>query len=178
MVCELVRVALTKHKSPVSRIIAICLRKLRESMPGLRIVVSFADSFRGHHGGIYQAGNWIYSGDSFDTYIEVNGKTEHRRTLGHMYGTSSIKTIREKIDKNAKAVRTMAKHKYVMPLDDEMRKKIEPLRKPYPKRVRSVDSDTSAIHAEMGGANPTRTLSISSPASSGQHPDTPSNPSQ
>jgi hypothetical protein len=27
-------------------------------------------------------------------------------------------------------------------------------------RVRSVDSDTSAIHAEMGGANPTRTLSI------------------
>jgi hypothetical protein len=45
-------------------------------------------------------------------------------------------------------------------------------------RVRSVDSDTSATHAEKGGANPTRTLSISSPASSGQHPDMPSDPSQ
>lgn len=47
-----------------------------------------------------------------------------------------------------------------MPLDEAMKKQIEPLRKPYPKRVRSVDSDTSAIHAEIGGANPTRTLSI------------------
>jgi hypothetical protein len=50
------------------------------------------------------------------------------------------------------------KLKYVMPLDEDMKRTVEPLRKPYPKRVRSVDSDTSTIHAEEGGANPTRTL--------------------
>ena len=50
------------------------------------------------------------------------------------------------------------KHKYLMPLDDEMRKQIEPLRKPYPKRVRSVDSDTATVQVAEGGANPTRTL--------------------
>jgi hypothetical protein len=45
-----------------------------------------------------------------------------------------------------------------MPLDDEMRKQIEPLQKPYPKRARSIDSDATAIQAVEGGATPTRTL--------------------
>lgn len=167
-VCELVRVALTKHKTQVSRIVSICLRKLRESMPGLRVVVSFADTSQGHHGGIYQAGNWVFAGDSFDTYLKVNGVVQHRRTLGHMYGTSSLETIQRTIDKNAQKVKTLAKHKYLMPLDDQMRKQIEPLRKPYPKRVRSVDSDTSGDQPEVGGANPTRTLSDSQQTSEDQ----------
>lgn len=160
-VCELVRVALAKHKTPVSRVIAICLRKLRESMLGLRLVVSFADTSQGHHGGIYQAGNWLFVGNSFDTYLKVNGVIHHRRTLGHMYGTSSLASIKKTIDSNAKQVKTLAKHKYLMPLDEAMRTQIEPLRKPYPKRVRSVDSDTSGDQPEVGGANPTRTLSDS-----------------
>jgi hypothetical protein len=28
----------------------------------IRLIVSFADPSQGHHGGIYQAGNWVYSG--------------------------------------------------------------------------------------------------------------------
>jgi len=58
-VCELVRVALHKHQSPVSRIGAIAMKLLRKASPGLRLVVSYADSEEGHHGGIYQAMNWI-----------------------------------------------------------------------------------------------------------------------
>jgi hypothetical protein len=172
-VCELVRVALAKHQTQVSRIVSICLRKLRESMPGLRVVVSFADTSQGHHGGIYQAGNWVLTGSMEYHAYEVNGETVHPRVCHLRYGKGgqSIPWLRANIDPQAKRVRNGIKHKYVMPLDDEMRKQIEPLRKPYPKRVRSVDSDTSATHAEKGGANPTRTLSISSPASSGQHPD-------
>jgi len=158
-ICELVRVALTNHKSQTSRVVAIAIRILKESMPGLRVIVSFADSSQGHHGGIYQAGGWAFCGSSSDTYICVNGIIEHRRTLGHQYGTSSLDEIRKRIDPQARKVNSGLKHKYVYPLDSAMRAQIEPLRKPYPKRVRSVDSDTSANHAEEGGANPTRTLS-------------------
>ena len=54
-VCELVRIALKKHQSPVSRMISIAFKFLRKNAPLLRVVVSFADPNEGHHGGIYQA---------------------------------------------------------------------------------------------------------------------------
>ena len=160
-VCELVRVALTKHQTPVSRIIAITLRTLKHSMPGLRVVVSFADTSQGHHGGIYQAGNWILTGSTEYHAYEVRGELVHPRVCHLRYGKGgqSIPWLKANVDPNAKRVRNGIKHKYVMPLDDAMRKQIEPLKKPYPKRVRSVDSDTPADQAGKGGANPTRTLS-------------------
>ena len=177
-VAELVRVALKPgHVHETTKCVALAIRLLRKQAPMLRLVVSYADPEQGHHGGIYQGGNWIYSGQTVPTeWFEITATGE--RIHSHVYRRGQ--RGRATKDKAAGIIRSVSlvKHKYLMPLDDEMRKKIEPLRKPYPKRVRSVDSDTSAIHAEMGGANPTRTLSIFSPASSGQHPDTPSNPSQ
>src|SRR5690606_854940 len=56
---ELCRVALGKHITPVSRIVAISLKMLKRQCPGLRLVVSYADVDQNHHGGIYAAGNWI-----------------------------------------------------------------------------------------------------------------------
>jgi len=53
--CELVRISLRNHQTPVSRLIAISLRVLKKEFPGLRLVVSFADPEQGHHGGVYQA---------------------------------------------------------------------------------------------------------------------------
>jgi hypothetical protein len=162
-VCELVRVALAKHKTPVSRIIAICLRKLRKAMPGLRLVVSFADTSQGHHGGIYQAGNWLLVGSTEYHAYKLKGEVVHPRACHHRYGKGgqSIAWLRENIDPSAQRILNGIKHKYLMPLDETMRRQIEPLRKPYPKRVRSVDSDTSGDQPEVGGANPTRTLSDS-----------------
>jgi hypothetical protein len=55
-VCELVRVALDKHQSQVSRIIRLALVFLKKRCPKIKVVVSFADMNQGHHGGIYQAG--------------------------------------------------------------------------------------------------------------------------
>ena len=60
--CELVRVALTSHKTEVSRIVAITLKLLKAKFSGLRLVVSFADPAQGHHGGIYQAGGVVVYG--------------------------------------------------------------------------------------------------------------------
>ena len=159
-VCELVRVAMRNHATPVSRVLSIACKILKRSMPKLRLIVSFADTNQGHHGGIYQAGGWVYAGESFGRAIMTFGKAEHPRTLGLRYGKGgqSIPWLRANVDPNAKQIELPAKYRYLMPLDDEMRKRIEPLRKPYPKRVRSEGSGTSGNQPEGGGANPTRTL--------------------
>ena len=152
--CELVRIALRDHTTPVSKIMALAIKMLSKQSPGIRLIVSYADTGQGHHGGIYQATNWIYEGYfGGESSVIINGKLMHRRQAYSLYGTTR--------PPGSTNVPASGKHKYLMPLDNEMRKQIEPLRKPYPKRVRSVDSDTSGDQPEEGGANPTRTLSDS-----------------
>ena len=152
--CELTRFALNTHTTPVSRIIRIAIKMLKTTCPKLRLIVSYADDGQGHHGGIYQAGNWVFVGihSGERNVILRSGKRVHPRQAYSLYGTTR--------PDGSHTVVASSKHKYLMPLDDEMRNCIEPLRKPYPKRVRSVDSDTSGDQPEMGGATPTRTLSI------------------
>jgi hypothetical protein len=153
--CELTRVALNSHVTPVTRIISIAMNLLKTKCPGLRLVVSYADREQGHHGGIYQGGNWIYTGTTKGgtSQIEIDKVRHHKKTIRSKYGHNNPALI-----PGAKWVQPLEKHKYIMPLDDEMRKQIELLRKPYPKRVRSVDSDTATVQVAEGGANPTRTL--------------------
>jgi hypothetical protein len=53
------------------------------------------------------------------------------------------------------------KHRYVYILDKKdatLRERIEAMRRPYPKRATSVDSDAPAHHAGEGGAIPTVAL--------------------
>lgn len=128
--CELVRIALSPHhKTPVSRIVAISFKLLKQVSPGIKLIVSFADTAQNHHGGIYQAGNWIYAGVSTaaDEYI-VNGKRMHGRSMRQKYGTHVGKDY-------IKIVKGSVKHRYLMPLSDLVRKDILKLSKPYPKRV-------------------------------------------
>jgi hypothetical protein len=147
--CELVRIALTKHITPVSKIAAIAMRFLKANSPGLRLIISYADPLQGHHGGIYQAGNWIYCGTSqAQQEVMHNGKIMHKRTANSLFGT--IKGMQKSP--------IMWKHKYLMPLDNEMRKRIFPLSKPYPKRASSETIDTPGIHPGKGGETPTDAL--------------------
>ena len=151
-VCELVRVALTKHDATASRIVAISLRMLRKSMPGLRVVVSFADTEQGHHGGIYQAGGWVFVGSKEYHAYRVKGEVLHPRVCHHRFGIGgqSVAWLKRNVDPKAERIPNGIKHKYVMPLDAEMRAKILPLAKPYPKRAVSVAGDTPANHAGEG----------------------------
>lgn len=162
--CELVRVALSEHKSSTSRIVAIALRLLKKGCPGLRLVVSFADTAQGHAGTLYQAGGWVYVGGKEESNgaYRVNGQIVHPRSLHHRYGKGgqSIAWLRANVDQNAQRIKTPIKHKYLMPLDDEMRQRIEPLRKPYPKRERSAENGTPGIQSGGGGVNPTRSLQV------------------
>lgn len=107
-VCELVRIALKKHAAPVSRIAALAFRFLKAQSPGIKLIISYADPEQGHHGGIYQAGNWIYCGRSqAQQDVMHNGKVMHKRTANALFGTI----------KGMKKSPIFWKHKYLMPLD-------------------------------------------------------------
>jgi hypothetical protein len=48
-------------------------------------LISFADSTQGHHGGVYQAMSWVYTGESrnhANTYIDEAGRLRHSRQCG------------------------------------------------------------------------------------------------
>jgi hypothetical protein len=159
-VVELVRVALSNHRAAVSRIIAIALKIVHKANPGLRVVVSFADSSQGHHGGIYQAGGWAFVGSQEYHAYRILGEIVHPRTCYDRYGVGgqSIPWLKANVDAKAERIANGIKHKYVMPLDAEMKARIEPLRQPYPKRERSADSGTPGNQPGGGGATPTRSL--------------------
>jgi len=135
-VCELTRIALKRHITPVSRIIRISLSFLKKTNPKIKLVVSYADKEQGHHGGIYQATNWIYCGEASSFAYRVLGKTEHPKTLHSRYGTGgqSLPWLKKEIDPNASVIKGLIKYRYLMPLDKEMRDQVESLRQPYPKR--------------------------------------------
>lgn len=149
--CELVRIALTAHASPVSRIISISIKLLKKTFPKLRLVVSFADPAQGHHGGIYQACGWIFSGNSqaSNEYIYKGKRWQGRSFRNSHKGMETHPDVQ--------VVKGSSKHRYLMPLDSEMRKQIEPLAKPYPKRAKEQDDENPSA---LGGATPTRTLHI------------------
>ena len=135
---ELVRIALTKHENPVSRIASLAMKFLSRSNQNLRLIVSFADQSQGHHGGIYQAGNWVYSGQSDPSkFYMIRGKLTHPRSIGAKGLVQNIYGARQ-IDPNATVVDVPGKHRYLMPMDAEMRERIAPLAKPYPKRAKQA----------------------------------------
>ena len=150
--CELVRVALNKHEYPVTKIISISIKMLKRANPGLKLIVSFADPEQNHMGIIYQAGNWVFNGTSSasDEYI-YKGKRWQGRSFRHKYkGMEHHPAV--------KIVKGSSKYRYLYPLTDDMRSKIEPLRKPYPKRASVVHTvEQPANQQGEGGSIPTLT---------------------
>lgn len=152
---ELVRIALTNHEGAVSRIVSLAIKFLRQSNPKLRLIVSFADQSQGHHGGIYQAGNWIYNGRGMSAkFYMIRGKLTHPRSIGAKGMAQNINGAR-RIDPNATVVDVPGKHRYLMPLDADMKTRIIHLAKPYPKRAKD---QASSFRDDLGGETPTRTL--------------------
>lgn len=165
-VCELVRVALAPasvRKHPTSKCVAISLRMLKRQSPGLRLVVSYADLGQGHRGVIYQAGGWLYLGAATQPYLQVNRKIVHPRSLYERFGRGgqSVAWLRANVDPNAQRVKMPAKLKYIMPLDREMREKLEPLAQPYMKRVGNIGSDVPATPGGKGRCDTTPALQLS-----------------
>jgi hypothetical protein len=159
--CELTRIALAKHSTPVSRIVRFAILFLKQKSEGLRLIVSFADPSEGHHGGVYQAGNWIYTGRQPSTteYVAPDGKQWHGRMVSKD-GKIRVHGIYRKcwrVDQCRPVVKE-GKHRYLMPLDAQMRSRILTLSKPYPKRAGSDTKDTASHQLAEGGSTPTPAL--------------------
>jgi hypothetical protein len=161
--CELVRIALTRHQAPVSRIVAIALRLLVKRSPGMQLVISFADPAEGHYGGIYQALGWVYLGTTEPSieFVGPNGKRWH----GRMVSPTGFKKVYGRYRRvlrptECTRVRRPGKHRYALALNATVRAILRKRAQPYPKRGRSADSGT-AVPTAGDGAHPIRPLSDS-----------------
>lgn len=159
--CELTRIALSKHITPVSKILSLALKFLKKNSPSLRLVVSFADPEEGHHGGIYQATNWIYAGQSSSSmkYIDKYGREWHSRQVSEKGYNIQQGNVRKTVKPSeCKKIKCKGKHSYLMPLDDFTKKRIQHLSKPYPKRAGSKANVAIPDQGIEGGATPTPAL--------------------
>ena len=79
-------------KEPLSKFVAWCLRELKKEN---WIIVSYSDTAMNHHGYIYQACNFIYTGFSAKRadYCAVGNKHPRHRT-GDRYTDTNVKKIR------------------------------------------------------------------------------------
>jgi hypothetical protein len=133
-VIELLRMALNGKQESTTKALAISIKLVAKKNPNVKLLVSYADSEQGHFGTIYQATNWFYTGYSVDTNLIVNGKREHRRTLGNRLGTCSKEKI-ESMGFDVKVLKTKPKWKYVYALEKSLIPLCKSLAKPYPKHA-------------------------------------------
>ena len=152
--CELVRVALNKHKASVSQIVSQTIKKLKETNPGLRLIVSFADPEHDHKGIIYQAMNWIYCGQSSPSKeYYYKDKWFHSRMLRPTgFGTiPEIARLSKEQQKQLPTREMKGKYRYIYPLDKAIRRSVDKLRLPYPSAVEGsiASRDTSGIEVQV-----------------------------
>jgi hypothetical protein len=128
---ELTRVALDEHESPVSQIVSYTMKMIAKKDSGLKLLVSYADPAQGHNGGIYQAMNWHYVGDTAPNSVLVDpeGNTVHQRTVNRAKRKGfSTKESYEQLERKT----VPGKHKYAYSLDESIERKVEKMSKPYP----------------------------------------------
>ena len=156
-VLELVRVALNGKQEHTSQAVALSLKQLHKDVPQCRLVVSYADCDQKHLGTIYQATNWIYTGQENTGMVSafiIHGKKVHKKSI-HSHKVvidgkkvpcpQTLEMVRRFLDAKAEEFHTTGKRKYLMPMDKKMRKQIEPLRQPYPKNEEWVKIDRNSF---------------------------------
>lgn len=135
-IIELTRLILNdnKEKNTTSYFVSQCLKML----PHKGYVISFADANQNHHGFIYQATNWIYTGESAAAEVYTNGNIEmHSKTFSDKYGRRDKAFAKEK---GFEIITKQPKHRYFFILNDKKEsKKMKQILierfgiKPYPK---------------------------------------------
>ncbi len=126
------------------------IKHLKKDMPEIQLLVSYADCSAGHIGYIYQASNWQYIGESSkEKKIFIDGKRQHRRNLYDIYGTSSLKKLKEMLGDRIKVSKNkIGKYRYIYIIRHnnkqykDIKSKIKVKIQPYPKgNISYYDSD-------------------------------------
>lgn len=114
---------------PLTRFLSQCFSFIR-SKGRFDLVIAYADPSAGHHGGIYQAGNWIYVGMSSSNSAWVN------RITGKRSSQRSFAQSRYREADGWERIKTAPKYTYVYPLTKSSRSKWAGKSLPFPKPLK------------------------------------------
>lgn len=124
-------------KNIESASISMSIKQLKQDIPQVKVLVSYADGGAGHIGYIYQASSWDYVGvGSTERKIFIDGERQHRRTLYDKYGTSSIIELKERLGERLQIDnQRIPKYKYIKIIREKrkIRKLLKVKSIPYPK---------------------------------------------
>ena len=114
--------------TPLSGLISATVRLCRRR--GHDLLVSFADSTHGHHGGIYQAASWNYAGKRDKTVdgCIINGVFIAGRSCNSRWGTRSPVKLAVKLRTRVIPHYDEGKHLYWKPLNRKGREKARRLK--------------------------------------------------
>ena len=129
----------------------------KENKEQVDVLMSYSDPKVGHLGGIYQATNWLYQGDSMrmvDTYsikIEEDGSWLHSRTVFSKWGSNNLDVLKKKIGKTFWIRLEPRKHRYIYFLGSKKIKKslLKTLKHPvlsYPKDLNKLNLEVTTIN--------------------------------
>lgn len=84
-----------KPKNLESYCIARALKWLKQNMPNIKVVISYADNSVGHHGYCYQASGFTYYGQSRTTREHfIDGRRVHEKNLYNRFGTTKMQDLK------------------------------------------------------------------------------------
>ena len=105
------------EKNSLSYFVSHCLKLLPKPMA----IISYSDISMGHHGYIYQATNWTYTGQTKGDYEFIkSGRQYHRKSIYDLLGTGNIENA---IKNGYEVIRGTAKHRYFYFLGNKRQKK-------------------------------------------------------
>lgn len=85
-----------KPKNLESYAISKAFEWLKENMPNIKLIISYADNTMHHKGYCYQASNFVYYGQSRPTKeFYLDGERIYERVLNTRFGTSSCNKLKE-----------------------------------------------------------------------------------
>jgi hypothetical protein len=134
-----------RHRVPLSQLISLTVREVKRRSIG-ELIVSYADSTFGHHGGVYQASGWNYHGKRrpYRDGVIVRGKFVPSRSANTRWGSNNPKVLRLR-GIRAKGHFDKGKHLYWKALSAEGEAKAARLglqKNPYPKPRRQQSRRT------------------------------------
>ena len=130
--------------------------KWLQSNTDIKSLISYADPKVGHKGGIYQATNWLYQGDSMrmvDAYsvrLQEDSEWLHSRTVFSKWGSNNVDHLKKKIGKTFWIREEPRKHRYIYFLGSkgERKKLVKSLKHPtlpYPQDTEGLQLEIQQI---------------------------------
>lgn len=101
-------------KNLASRSIALAAKQIRQDVPKIRHLISFADLAQNHTGTVYKAANWQYLGTCATShkYVDANGRTLNKKLVYNNARKLGLTECEYAESEQLTKIRTPGKNKY------------------------------------------------------------------